>query len=268
MNKFKAYFSQHESQIFLGMGLALIGGSIYQTITATIKATRVVDAKKKEIQEQAIVEVPEEDLKVPVKEIIKDTWKYYLSAGFLFTTGVIFIVKSFVGEEKDKIELMTSCLLAENAANRYKQEAIEQAGEAKDRKIEKEQAIHHQENTPVTPENVYATGNGNTLYFIDYLGIYFRSSPEVVNDAILKFCRRCDSEGMSVSELLSSLEVNAKHPLTNDYYGQRKFVGDQIGWNDNDKLEITVEWTNSGLEPCGVIIFGGKNPWPHLNFWG
>ena len=125
------------------------------------------------------------------------------------------------------------------------------------------------DNPPQQATHIYSTGNGNTKMYIPYLKMWFRSSPEAVNDGILEFCRRCDTEGMSLREFLGYLDITDEISVSFDdrYGGGQKFVGDNIGWCADDRLESKVEYTYSGAEPCGVILFGGHRPWPHANFW-
>lgn len=270
MNALGVYLEQHESQISLGVGMAFLGAAMFKIGQATYRATLRIQAKKKKIAEESIVKIEPEDVKLPAKEVVKEVWKEFVGPAVLAVGGTALVFKAYKKEVDNKSSALVNAMLAEEVANRYRNKNIELSGEAKDRKVMEEAGLQSAaENPPQQATHVYSTGNGDTKFYIPYLKLWFRSSPEEVNKGILEFCRRCDTEGMSLREFLTYLDIQDEISISFDdrYGGGQKFVGDNIGWSADDRLEIKVEYTNSGAEPCGVILFSGNRPWPHANFW-
>ena len=271
MNALALYFEQHESQISLGVGMAFLGAAMFKIGQATYRATLRIQAKKKKIAEESIVKIEPEEVKLPPKEVVKEVWKEFVGASILAVGGTALVVKAYKKEVDDKSSAIINAMLAEEMATRYRNKNIELSGESKDRKVIEEVGRQSAtDNPPQQTTHVYSTGNGDTKFYIPYLKIWFRSSPEAVNDGLLEFCRRCDTEGMSVRELLSYLDITDEIsiPFDDRYTRGQRFVGDNIGWNADDRVEMKVEYTNAGTEPCGIILFQGHKPWPHANFWG
>lgn len=253
----RKYFTQHKSQIYIGLGLACYVGSIYEVIKATIKATRKIDQKKAEIANEAIVPVDPSGIKLPIKQVIKEVGPLYLSSLALVGASTGLVLKGFYTSETDKLEWMTACVLTKNASDLYQEATKEIVGENKEKKIREAAAEKSADVVPM-PVNPECTGDGNTLYYIPYCMYYFRSSPDAVNKGIVTFLKRLNriNDTESIGDLFGELGIFPERYSNHD-------IGSELGWKPEDDLDIYVKWRENGPEPCGLIMFSAN---PHENY--
>ena len=251
----KSYISQNKTHLMIGLGFALYVGSVIELCKATVKATRKIDKKKREIAEESLVPIEPEDVKIPIKDAVKEVGSLYIPGLSMIAASTGMIGSAIYKIDKDNVGLMTSYLLSQASAENYKEATKEIVGENKEKKIQERAAeISSEKVSPVNPE---CTGDGNTLYYIPDLLLWLRSSPESVNHGVLEFSKNLIHEPQSVLDLLNALNVYPERYASND-------VANRLGWRPEDRLDISVRWRESGSEPCGLLMFSVA---PHENFY-
>ena len=184
---FKSFVSQHKTDLSFGLGLACYAGAIFEVVRATIRATRKIDAIKRQIAEESMIEIAPEEVKLPVKEVVKAAAPEYICSAALLIVSAGSLIYGKGKDNKDKSDWMNAYFLTKGASDLYKESAAEIVGENKEKKIREHAAEKSMQQTQDRAPDAECTGDGNTLYYIPYLGMYIRSTPEMVNGGILKF---------------------------------------------------------------------------------
>lgn len=257
MKKFKIAESikNNGSDILVGTGVVLFGTSLYLTGKAAVKANRIIEDAEFDRQSQAF----EENMVIPdltFKDKFKLTWKCYAIPTVTSLTAVGCFVGPYVLKSKKCAAFASVASLAEGALAEYRQAVIETIGEKKEQAIREKASLKKADTVAYRDKNVYITGNGNTLYMLDWTNDDFRSDANhlQVDDAINK---------------LNSLLNAYDYASLNDFYEllgiERSRCGDEIGWNKNRDGLVYVSYDSSvrNNELCWVIRF---NVDPRTNY--
>ena len=223
MNKFnlakfakdaQALLSKHSPALLTGIGIA---GSLTMTflaVKATPKALRCIDAKKAEMGLS-------EDEKLPVKDVIRATWKCYIPAA---TTGAVSIA-CLIGADsvhtKRNAALATAYNLSATALSEYKEKVVETVGEKKEQIIREKVAEDRLKKEPLNQSAVIVTDTGSTRFLDPVSKRRFTSDIEKVKRV--------------VNELNARMLEGEDHVSLNDFYYELGLegiaYGDDLGWN-------------------------------------
>lgn len=225
-------------------------GLITSGIMAVVNTPRAVDIIRQHEEELDL----DEDL--TAKEIIADTWKYYLPSVVLTTMSVGSIIFARRIDAKRMAAWAAAYQMSENALVRLKDSVKDEFGEKKLKKIEDDADLKIMDEHPINPENIIDTGNGNDLFCDYYSGRYFRSNPDAVkavyNQFIAKLLRE---DSMSVNDWVTSLSLPA--------LGSE--LGDEMGWTSSmykngDLWEEPIFTYGPGYldAPCAVVRLACK----------
>lgn len=243
MNKFDlmmrhagAWVNKHSSQILIGMGIGSSFASTALAVTATPKAMKLIEERKRELNVD----------KLTPMETVKTCWKCYISSGVVGTVGVICLVSSNAVSEKRNAALAAAYSLSEATRLNYRDKVIEVIGEKKEQEVRDAIAKEEIKNHPIRDNEVIMTRGGNTLCYDSLSGRYFRSSVEKLKRAENEINRKM------LDEMYVSL---------NDFYDEIGLthidLGDMVGWN-TDKGLVNL-WFSSQLtpddEPCLLVSF-------------
>ena len=105
--------------------------------------------------------------------------------------------------------------------------------------------------------NVYSTSNGTELFYIEFVGLYFRSSFFDVFCAIANFNGMCEYTHMSVSYLLYELGITVPDDR----------IYESIGWCDGEEAGVSLSLDSEHLlstEKCWIIKIEVE---PHVDFY-
>lgn len=126
-NKVGGFIVKKSPTILMVLG---IGGCVSATVIAikeTPKAVKLLEEKKKELKVE----------KLPVKEVVKTTWKLYLPVVVTGTLSIACIICSHTINEKRKAALATLYTISETAMHEYRDRVREEFPE-KDFELAKE----------------------------------------------------------------------------------------------------------------------------------
>lgn len=228
---------KHSPEILVGLGLAGMVGGTVGGIMITPKAMEAIENEKKTNDISG---------KLPLKALIKATWKYYLPiAAIELISGACIIGSSSINHKRNAA-LMTAYTISETARKEYAQKVIETVGENKERAIRDAVAKDTVQKHPVQEQSPVITGNGNTLCFDPLTARYFKSDIESIRRAVNVFNKRLLEE-----DYLS----------LNDFYDEiglpEATVGNFLGWNASGGLVevyFSSQLATNGT-PCLVVAF-------------
>lgn len=231
------FLTEHTPEILTGIGAAGVVVTAVFSAKATPKALKAVEEKKKELHVD----------KLPFKETLKCTWKYYVPAALSGAASIACIIGSNTVHAKRYSALAAAYKLSETAITEYREKVIEKIGE------KKEQEVHDAivkdriaKNPPINGE-IIRTGKGDTLCYDNTGGRYFYSSREEIERIANELNRKMN---------------NGEEISLNEFYGELGLFGTQIGyiigWRADWQLiqpKFTTQLADDHRTPCLVIDF-------------
>lgn len=236
--KMKHGFRKHGPEIYTGAGIIFGIGALVMGVIGTIKATKKVEEVKEEVQED----------KLPVKEVVKHTWPYYIPAIALEAASITCMVGSNSASRKAIGALSTAYSLSESAFKRYKEKVVESLGEKKEAEIHDAVLDDVVKGNPPKTTNIIETVHGTTLCFDSITGQYFTSSIPYIKEVINTINHRMLTNGddyATFNEWAYELGI------------EESWIGEQLGWNVNRQLMdvyFSAKVTQDG-QPCVVLDY-------------
>jgi hypothetical protein len=240
--------SKHSPEILTGIGIAGMIGATVLAVKATPKALKLIDERKLELAKEAAEE--EENVEpletLPVKEVIKATWKEYVPAAITCAVSTTCLIGANRVGARRYAALSTAYQLTNTAFNEYKAKVVETIGERKEQNIRNEINKDKIEKNPPKQSTVIVTGMGKTLIYDVHSDRYFESDIDRIKRAVNELNRRmtCGMEMyISLNEFYDEIGL-AHTPFGND-----------LGWRV-DKGLIDVYYGSQLTPndvPCVVI---------------
>lgn len=234
--KIRHGFVKHSPEIYTGAGIACGLGALVVGIVGAIKATKKVE----KIKEEAGVE------KLPVKEVAKHTWPYFIPAIGLEIASASFMLGSNSVSRKTIGALSTAYSLSEGAYRQYKEKIVETLGEKKEKEIHEAVLDDAIKKKPPKSEYIIETTHGDVLFFDVVTGQYFTSCIPYVKETINALNHRMLCEDyVSHNELAYELGL------------EESISGEKLGWNIKKGL-IEVYFSAKVMpdgRPCVVLEY-------------
>lgn len=235
---FQNAFTKHSPQILIGVGVSGLLTTIGLTIPATVKATRLVDAKKEELGVD----------KLTTKEVLQTTWKCYIPPFITATASTACVFGGSSKHTRRNAALATAYKVSETAFSEYREKVRESLGERKDGAIRDMVAKKHIEENPVKGREVIITEKGNTLCYDHLSGRYFKSDIDHVQRAVNNLNR-------------AMMYDMGGYVSLNDFYDELDLahtaLGNDLGWNlDHGLIDIHFgsQIADDGT-PCIVLDY-------------
>lgn len=210
---------------------------------ASYKAAEIISAE--EHYRQDSWEHPEP---ATFKEKVKTCWPLYIPPlGTAALTISAIILANRIGTRR-AAAMAAAYAISETAFEEYRDKVVEKLGKNKEREARDEIAQQRVDNAPVGKTEVIITGGGDCLFFDVFTGRYFRSDMETVKQAMNN---------------LNYKIINHNYASLNDFYDMIGLahiqIGEDIGWNTDDLMEILFSTTISdNQQPCITIDFHVK----------
>ena len=241
-----------ESLILTGLGVIGVIGTGVSAALATPKALEVLEKKEDEEFERLLEEYE------PGASLVFDkddglfnnytmpTWRkaliiapYYIPTALIAGATCTCIISSYVNSVKTQKSLIAAYTLVDGAYKAYRDKNVELYGEENDRQIRKSLAYGQFEDILVF--------DGETLFYDEYSGRYFKSTIEAVKDAEYKINRNFALRGYcELNELYEMLGIEPTdygHTIGwNQYMGETQYGYTWIDFNHQ------LEETEDGLE--------------------
>lgn len=183
---------------------------------------------------------------IPVRDIIKHTWKCYIPAAIMGGLTVGCIISANSVNLRRNAALASAYSLSEVALKEYKAKVAETIGKTKEQKIKDDIAKDKIDKNPVNNKEVIITGKGETLCYDLLSGRYFKSDIETIRKALNRVSRTMLSE-MFVSLNDVYYELGLPHAK----------MGDLLGWHIDDGIieaDFSSHLATDGT-PCLAISF-------------
>lgn len=206
--------SKHSPEIMLGVGVVCFVAATITAIAATPKAMPLIEERKEELYVS----------KLPIKEVVKATWKLYVPTIGLILTGSACVLGGQTINMKRNTALAAACTVTERAYSELKSSVAERMGasavkEMRETAIKKRTEASEEEKD--SSNMVIMTGEDTSVLCYDLIyGKYFHSTMESIRKAMNDV-----NYEMMTSEYISLNDFYAK--LGTDTIT----VGDTVGWN-------------------------------------
>ena len=232
----KKTVTDNSSQILLWVGVTCSISAIVTAVPATIKAVKLVEKEKKRVNKD----------KLTFWETIKTTWHCYIPPVVLGTISVVCVAESASIATKKTAAVAAAYQLTASAFEEYREQVVSKIGEKKEDEIRDNTSKKKMNETPLTENNLFFTGMGDTLCFDTVSGRYFKSDIDKINRIINDLNRQMLSSGsITLNEFYD--EIGLDHIA----------IGDGIGWN-TEKGFIDVKYGShlaSNGVPCLVLDY-------------
>ena len=237
---------KHSPEILTGIGIAGMIATTVTAVSATPKALRCIEEKKKSL---------DEDRKLKPVEVVKATWKCYIPAAISGSLSVACLIGASSVNLRRNAALTAAYTLSETALKEYQEKAVEVVGEKKEQEIRQavaqEQIVKH----PVLKESdIIDTGFGDTLFLDPLSGRRFWSDINAIRKAENRLNKRMrDEVNLSLNEFYTELglpEVDSS-------------VGDSLGWDiDKGYIDLDTQWVVDPPDETGrkCCVLGHHNP--------
>jgi len=236
----------HMPGMLAGMGIASFASATVVAVTATPKAMRLLDEKKKELKKDTLEPI----------EIVQTAWKCYIPSAIMIAVGTGCVVTSLKVSERRGAAWATAYSLSETAFREYQEKMVEKLGEKKEKQARDEIAQEKVDKKPTKNVDVLQTGRGDVIckdlatertFTVDIDDI--RAAEDYVREQIESGIGYC-----SWNELYFQLNISGTE------------LGEELGWNaDHPLREIRI---SSCLGADGVPMLAiDYNPRPRAEFW-
>ena len=215
INASKKFLNKHSPEILTGFGITGMIASTILSISATPKAMKLIDEKKKELKTDNLTTL----------ETIKTVWKPYLPVvGTTVTSAACIIFASRVNYKRNAA-LATAYSLSERTLLRYRDKVIETIGENKERSIREHIAQDEVLENKRNESQIIIASKGNTLFMDSMSGRYFKSDIDQIKKVVNELNRKLVYENyISLNEFYGEIGLdNVKN-------------GELVGWNINSGL--------------------------------
>lgn len=236
---------RHSPELLTGAGIAGMVTTVVLAVRATPKAIALIEEEKKK---------KDVDKLTPL-DTVKTCWKCYIPAAVSGTTSMVCLIGANSVSMRRHAALATAYKLSEAAYAEYRETVAETIGEKKEEAVRDKVNQKQLEKVPVSKNEVYVTGKGNTLCLDPLSKRYFRSDIDrirKVENTLNKRMLHSICGSVSLSEFYDELGLD------------RTDISDSLGWNTDVliNLHITPGLTEED-EPCLVI---GHDNLPTYNF--
>jgi hypothetical protein len=237
LQKFGSTITKNSPTILTGLAVAGLVSTTVMAVRTTPKAVLIMDM---ECDRRGDVSA------LPVKDTIQLTWKCYIPTAIMGGLTVACIIYANSINLRRNAALASVYSLSEAALKEYKTKVVETIGEKKEKTIRDDIAKDRITKHPVNENEVFITGNGETLCYDAITGRYFKSDIERIRKAVNKVGR----------DMLSDMFVSLNDMY--DYIGLPMVkIGDMVGWHVDDgfpEADFSSQLTING-KPCLVLDF-------------
>ena len=237
--------SKHSPEILTGIGIAGMITTTVMAVRATPKALELIDEGKLERADNDENFIYD-STPLPVKDIIKLTWRCYIPAAVTGCLSVSCLIGASSVNVRRNAALATAYTLSETALKEYRGKVVEVIGDKKEQAVRDAVAKDKIDQNPVTSREIIVTEKGNTLCYDVTSGRYFKSDIDKLKKIENELNRQMrDDMYISLNEFYYEIGLN---PTS---------IGDDLGWSiDNGYIDLNFssQLTDDGT-PCLVIDY-------------
>lgn len=227
--------SKQSPKFLLGFGLAGIPMAIASAVKSTVDAVEIVDESEKKLKR-----------KLTPSEVVKETWKCYISTAILGIGSIGCILSSNSINSKRYAALASLYSISDTALKEYQNAVVNSLGEKKEKLIRDGIAQDHVNSNPANSNQVVIAGNGDVLCYDMLSGRYFKSNYEAI--------RKVEND-------INHSLINSMYVSLNEVYwalGMEGIgFGEEVGWNVDNLVQFSISSTvepNTGT-PCLALDY-------------
>lgn len=219
--------------------------AVVGVVTTAVLVAKAAPQAHQDIQNEKSERTDEVD----IIDQVKLTYKHYIPAAVVGSATIACIIGANTVSTKRSAALASAVGLSEFAFKEYRDKVVEHIGDKKETKIHDDVMQDVVRRNPVSEGSVIITGGGRSLFLDNYSKTYFESDMESV--------RRAAND---INEQIFGQEYASLNDFYNRLSVPGSIVGDEVGWNQLNKLEIRYSscLTDDG-RPCVTIDYR-KNP--------
>lgn len=229
LGKIGGALKRHAPEILTAIGVVGLAGTAYLSSRAGYKAgVHVVSEFSTRLDNAG-----EDDEVLPLsgKEIIQDTWKFYIPVIVVGVATAVAIIGSNRISAKQQVALISAAAITERTLSEYQQKVVEATSKPKERKIQDDIAQDRVvEKKDEYDQLVSKLTEGDVLCLETYTGRTFISTAEKIHRAENDANRQCLHDGfITANDFFSLLGL----PYTD--------AGEVVGWNNDDRHRLEVK---------------------------
>ena len=228
---------KHSPEILTAVGIAGM-------VTTTIMAIKVTPKAMKLIHEAKMEKSNDDTSELTPAEVVKATWKCYIPSAIMWSLSIACLVGASSVHLKRNAAIATAYTLSETALKEYQDKVVETIGEKKEQVVRDKIAKDRIDENPVSGNQVFVTGKGETLCYDVMSDRYFKSDMDKLQKSVNDLNRQMrDEMSISLNDFYCEIGLN---PIG---------IGDDIGWNIDRgyiDLNFSSQLADDGT-PCLVV---------------
>ncbi len=242
LQKLGAGIKRYAPELLTGVSVIGLGATVYLSAKAGYKAgIHVVSEFSTRLDNAA---EDEEVVPMSAKEIVQDTWKFYIPVAVVGVSTAIAIVGSNRVSNNQKIALFSAAAISERALSEYQQKIVETTSKPKERKIRDEIAQDEVNNQGAKLDNLTIEKDGDVMVIEMHTRQVFVSTAEKIHRA------ENDANREALHDGYISLNVFL------DYLGlPSSDAGEVVGWNNSKPLEVVIGGAAHDEKPVLTIDY-------------
>lgn len=198
----------------------------------------------------------EEVLPMTGKEIVQETWKYYVPVAIIGVATCVAIVGSNRISNNKQLALISAAAISERTLSEYQQKIVETTSKPKERKIRDEIAQDEVNTQSDKLNNLVLAKDGDVMVIEMHTRQVFVSNAEKIHRAENDANREALHDGyISLNVFLDKLGLPESE------------AGAVVGWNNNKPLEVIIGGAAHDEKPVLTIDYRYpptvtfQNPW-------
>lgn len=223
---------KHSPAILTSLACIGVVTTTVLAVKATPKALEEIKKEKEEVAREIYTDNPdhifdEEDVQLRPLDLLRLTWKTYLPATMMgvSTIGLILILNRVHLHRTAAIT--AAYTIAESSLKNFSDKAIDVIGEKKVDEIREKVNAEKVEKNPVSKNEIYLTGSGDTLCYDTISGRYFKSDIETLRKIQNDLNKELIYENwISLNRLYSEIGLDDTK------------MGDDLGWVTDNLIEF------------------------------
>jgi hypothetical protein len=245
LSKVGVAVKRHAPEILTTISVAGLGATAYLGSRAGYKAGLHVMSEFATRVDNA--EDGEEVLPLEAKEIVKDTWRFYIPVIVVGVTTAVAIIGSNRISAKQQVALISAAAISERALSEYQQKVVEATSKPKERKIRDEIAQDQVDEKADKLDKLVVENDGDVLVIEMHTRQVFVSNAEKIHRAENDANRECIHDGhISLNTFLDKLGLPSSQ------------AGEVVGWTNERPLEVVLGGALHNEKP--VLTIDYRNP--------
>jgi hypothetical protein len=245
---------KHAPEILTAISVGGLAGTAYLAGRAGFKSGLVVMAETAARMDEA--EEGADVSPLTAKEIVKETWKFYIPVTVVAVVTGVAIIGSHRISQNQRLALISAAAIAEKAHREYQDKVVEHTSKAKERKIRDDVAQDTVNEKATEIDKLVLNKDGDVYVLETHTKNVFVSNAQKIHKAENDANRVSNQEGyISLNTFLEFLGLP-----TSD-------AGEVVGWSNDKPLEVVIGGANRNDQPVLTINYRYpptvtyKNPW-------